>query len=197
MKLCSVILPSRARPQRCLRSIQSMLEQEPERNGEVDFLIRLDRDDPFLMKYHELFADIPSVLFLIGDRGRGYPDLWKFYDECAKATDAKWIMQWNDDAIIKGPWITGIANGPQEKTWMQCEVHRLGGSTYPKDCSAPFVILPGRFWEVLGMDHIPDPCDVGSINPLRKMGWTCYFLPGTSFHHQRDSEEKLEEHRRL
>ena len=196
-KLCSVIFPSRARAEQCEYSVRSLLLAEPGVEGEFDVLIRLDNDDPQKERYRELLSEIPNVRLIFGERGKGYGELWKFYDELAKATDSKWLMQWNDDASLFGPWITELKKVPVTGIWVQCEIHRLGGSTYPQDDGAPFVILPNRFWEVIGLDRIPHYTDTGSINALRAIGWKCHFLPGTSFHHERDSSEVLADHRRL
>jgi hypothetical protein len=196
-KLCSVLLPSRARINQCVDAVNSLLGAEPELNDKIDILLRLDRDDPQLEEYTDLFGAMPNVHIMIGERGHGFIDICFYYTELAKTTDAKWLMQWNDDATISGPWISELAKVTDDRVWVQCEIHRLGGSTYPKDDGAPFVILPNRFWEVIGLDTIPKYSDTGSINSLRALGWKCQFLPETSFHHQRADNDTIEQHRRL
>lgn len=202
-RLCSVVCPTRARAHRCYNSVKSLLDSDHDKNDQIDILLRIDHDDPEYDEYRGLFSYLPPVKVYAGDRGRGYGDLWVYFQELCLLSDSFWIMQWNDDAIMSGPWISGLEQAPRQNRWCQCAVHKLGRSTYPKDDGAPFPAIPNGWWNLLPRDEcfqgqrIPTAVDVGSINPLRPLGWKCHFLPNTSFHHQRDREVDLEKHRKL
>lgn len=195
-KLCAVLMPTRARFARCLKSVESLLNAEPKYNKEIEVLLRLDDDDPQLRDYTMQFQDSKHVRFLIG-KSHGYCAFGIYCTELARMSNARYVMQWNDDVIMEGPWISGIKNCPDGNHWMQCEWHKLGGSRYHKDDGAPFVILPNGYWTILGLDAMPiNGTDVASINGLKEKGWKCHFLEGVAFHHQRDNDEALEAHRK-
>lgn len=179
-----------------MSSVFSLINAEPALNRSIEILIRVDDDDPELKEY-EGFLSMPEVRLIVGPRGKGYLELWRYYDELARLSDATWLMQWNDDATMTGPWISELGKVVPDKVWCQCEVHRLGGSVYPRDDGAPFPMLPNKHWEIAGLPRIPDGVDKASIEPLRALGWHCHFLKGTSFHHRRDSDADLDKHRRL
>lgn len=194
--LCAVLMPTRSRVERCIKSIESLLLAEPNLNSQIEILMRLDSDDPQLANYTSQLSKYPRVRFHVGP-SYGYTAFGLYCTELAVLSKAKFIMQWNDDAIMEGPWISRIKECPEGNYWMQCEWHKLGGSRYHKDDGAPFVILPNGYWKVLRLDAMPiNGTDVASINGLREQGWKCYFLEGVAFHHQRDNDEALEAHRR-
>lgn len=192
--LCSVLLPSRARLQKCERCIQSFIAAEPERH-DFDILIRVDDDEPEMDGYKRLAENYPVKVFT-GVRW-GFKLMSHYHTELSKASTAIWGMQFNDDATISGPWLSKLEKVPTEGYFAYCEWHKLGGSTYRKDWGGPFPILPNRFWEPFGRDGVPHVADKGSIKLVMGHGWKPWTLEGVTFHHQRDDDKTLEAHRKL
>lgn len=193
--LCSVLLPSRSRLMKCLHCVASFKSAQPERE-DFEVLIRVDRDDPQLTAYTQLF-NVDQVKVIAGDRGRGFRQFNKYITELAAHSQAPWIMQFNDDATITGPWLSELEKVKDPHTIVVCEWHRLGGSAYQNDWGGPFPILPNGFWKFLGLDEVPLCADTDSVRGLKDLGWPVHFLKGVSFHHQRDDNETLEAHRKL
>jgi hypothetical protein len=196
--LCSVLFPSRARFDKCVKSIESIIAAAGARE-DFDILIRCDNDDPQKAEYEKLPAMFLPVQLFWGDRGVGYNHLGKFFAELASYTDATWLQVWNDDATLKGPWLPELEKVPTTGFFAQCQIHRLGGSTYAGDDCAPFVYLPNGFWDVVGWPKyfFPHNPDTGTILALKEKGWTVAWLMACSFHHVRDENDVLEAHRKL
>lgn len=93
----SILVPSRERPELLMESLRSLGDRD------VEFLIRLDEDDPLL----ESYADIPHTI--IGP-GYGYSGLMSYYNELAARATGDWVMLWNDDCIMQTPdWVDVVA----------------------------------------------------------------------------------------
>jgi hypothetical protein len=100
--LCSVLIPSRARPERLLAAIRSVWS-----TPDVEVLVRLDSDDltattPDLTTNHTLIDELEAigVRVLVGERKSGYDSLIHFYAELSAIATAPWIWIMNDDAHI-------------------------------------------------------------------------------------------------
>lgn len=192
--LCAILLPSRSRFERCVKCVNSFLQTAAGRD-DFEIWLRLDWDDPQLDEYTHAFQ--PPVRHIIGPRNGGYWNMGNFYTELANASNAPWVWMFNDDATIHGPWLTELEKVKSFETVVQAEWHKLGGSGYHQDEGGPFPILPNGFWKIIGLPAVPRVCDTDSIRPLKAMGWTTYYLPGVTYHHQRDDPATLEAHRKV
>lgn len=89
----SVLVPSRERPALLKRSLGSLGD------GDLEFLIRVDEDDPA----QDGYAGLSHVI--VGPR-HGYGGLHNYYNELAAQATGDWIMVWNDDCVMTTPgWI--------------------------------------------------------------------------------------------
>jgi hypothetical protein len=89
----SVLVPSRERPAVLQESLRSLGE------GDLELLIRVDEDDPYLDDYRQM----PGVI--VGPR-RGYRRLHDYYNELALRATGDWLLLWNDDCSMSTPdWI--------------------------------------------------------------------------------------------
>jgi hypothetical protein len=129
-----------------------------------------------------MFNGNDHVRLLEGLQGKGYGELSVMYTEMAKATDAKWVMQFNDDATIFGPWLR-VLDKVESPALAVCQIHRLNRSVYERDEGGPFPILPNRFWEKAGFDRILEPPDKWSVNVAKQLGWKTAYLNGVGFQH--------------
>lgn len=178
--LCAILIPTRGRVSGCLTTVGSFgVMSEGRKDWEI--LLRVDDDDPELQTYQRV---MPSsfVRILTGPQGKGYNELSVMYTELAKATEAKWIMQFNDDATIKGPWLTELEKVPYPALAV-CEWHGLGTSRYHNDEGGPFPILPNGFWEKAGHDRIGEPPDKWSVRIAKQLKYPTVFLKGVGFQH--------------
>ena len=195
--LCAILLPSRARPDRLLKTIASVWATvaDPSR---VEVLLRLDDDDRAMLDRLGEFEK-PGTRIIVGPRGRGYPDLNKMYGELAAATPAPWLWMMNDDAIIVGKgWDEQLVPLPTTGLLVQPEMYQLGFSRYANSEGGAFPIFPNKCWRPEWTDELVDPLDAKIDELLRgQRGWKTHFLPGIEVVHDRDDDASLEAHRTL
>ena len=98
MILISFLIPTRKRLSKliyCLECINSQKNVE-----EIEVILRLDLDDKEsqnILQYSYNF----KLKIIIGTRGQGYKELYKYYNECAFISSGKYLLMWNDDANFK------------------------------------------------------------------------------------------------
>ena len=103
----SVLLPTRGRTDALLRSVKSLLDLAQEPNN-IEILYGIDNDDQVALKY--LQDTISPALqdqdynnkILIFER-MGYANLNQYVNQLAKHATGRWLMFWNDDAIMQTP----------------------------------------------------------------------------------------------
>ena len=193
--ICSILIPSRKRVERLKACIASFFSTAS--GSDWDIRIRLDDDDRESLKALPELQEhcFNRIAVSVGER-LGWDRIEEYYLELSGSTTARWIWFFNDDAVVEGSaWDNKLAAVPAKGFIVQPEIHRLGGSSYPRDPRAPFVIVPNRVWEEFGLTQIPHPNDVALPALLREHGWQTAFLPGIGIHHQRDNDEQLKQHR--
>jgi hypothetical protein len=106
--LISVLLPTRNRVSLVQRSVQSLLSlsQCPE---SIEIVTAYDDDDTASVDYFT-GSKWPALLDSYGALGRacccpswGYSGLHRYYTEIAKRSHGRWLMIWNDDAVMLTP----------------------------------------------------------------------------------------------
>jgi hypothetical protein len=134
--ICSVLVPSRARYPRLVKTIDSVFATaaDPRR---VEVIVRLDDDDDeeSIRQFQTLVelgrvsrhgfqgvSLLPAKIeVIVGPRRNGYASLSAFYEECADRARGAWLWVMNDDAIIdsanKYPRLDGRAYPMQTKRW--------------------------------------------------------------------------------
>lgn len=192
---CSFLIPSRARFQRLLSSVDSILQHSLA--GSVEILVRLDGDDlNSVQRMNEL--NIRGVRVIVGDRMKGHASLHDFYNELAEHARGDWLFFLNDDITIESTypnWIEQLRAQPTSGVLACSKIYQLGQSRY----DAPGVacpIVPNKCWLKMGWERIPSCVDEAFLALLvRQNGWSIVPLPSLTVNHQRDNDELLRQHR--
>jgi UDPglucose 6-dehydrogenase len=198
--ICSVIIPSRGRPDGLLRAIHAVFETG--KTGRVDVRVRLDTDDEITIARLGEIECIPNVHITFGPR-LGYGGLNILYTQLAEESPAKWIWIGNDDAFIyqepgTEPWDIQLEKLPLEGFIVQPEHDQFNTSKYSRCAGGPFPVVPNGSWAKVASRIIPDPVDtqLHSILAIENK-WNTYFLNGVIKVHIRDNDENLVVHRAI
>lgn len=194
--ICAILIPSRSRPERLLKTLKSIFETVADKNN-IEVLLRFDDDDKETLSRIEEFRNDRTRTF-IGKRGEGWSGLNTFYTEMAAYTEAKWLWIMNDDAYITGyGWDEILKEIPTTGFLVQPELYQLGFSKYYDVEGGAFPVIPHHSWEPHWEGFI-DPIDIRIDELLRiQLGWKSHFLKGIGVIHERDDDEALAEHRKL
>lgn len=193
--VCSVLIPSRARPDRLMKTIQSLHgTAQPSR---FEILLRFDDDDLETLKRRHEAEEYRNVRVIVGKRQDGYARLNHFYAELADIARSPWVWIMNDDVVVKGArWEAKLAEVPTEGFIVQPEHYQLGGSLYSGCEGTAFPIVPNGIWKRFGWAVMDNPVDTRLDDLLRKEnGWKTHFLDGITVVHDRDPDDILEKHR--
>ena len=192
--ICSLLIPSRFKPDGVLRMIESGITTaaSPDR---IEFVVRLHDDDfPSLERIPEFCRAAPNVRVVVGPTGRGYSDLSRFFDEAAAVATGDWILQMGDDAMIGGDgWDSRLDAISRDKIVLP-EFHQLNRTVYHHDFECSFPIVPAGSW-LKYADRFPDAPDTGTIKLLRSNGWDTEYLAGCHAIHLRDVSHEQEKRR--
>jgi len=149
----SVLLPSRGRPQLAERSIDTLIDTASSVEG-IEFLVALDYDDQKSIDHFKnivtpKFDKLNINMIVFGFSRLGYGKLNEYFNNLAKKSLGKWMLAWNDDAIMTSKnWDLEI-----EKYDGQFKILGLndnhGGHPY-----AIFPVIP-REWLILFDDLSP------------------------------------------
>lgn len=100
----SVVLPTRGRPHKLKRAVDSLWQNACDLSS-IEFFFRADDDDSPTLDY--LFGEgnlPPNSTVLVGPRDGGYLDLHKHINAMAEVSRGDWIMNFNDDAVMLTKW---------------------------------------------------------------------------------------------
>jgi glycosyltransferase involved in cell wall biosynthesis len=103
MMLVTVLLPTRNRPHLVERSIRSLLENADDPTS-IEIAVAFDQDDNLSREYLDSIAwrNLVNGQSKIFETPKwGYQDLHKYYNLLAEHAAGKWLLIWNDDAIMK------------------------------------------------------------------------------------------------
>lgn len=143
----SILLPTRGRTNALADSVLSLVENsaQPER---VEYLLAFDNDD---QESYEWFEEnvapkidaAGSTYTCIGFEPIGYVRLNEYVNHLAKQSSGRWLMFWNDDAIMhsKG-WDTIVA---EQKDFAVLRI-----PTHNEHPYAIFPIVPKEWYEIFG-----------------------------------------------
>lgn len=96
--LVTAMCPTRGRTRMLEESLTTLVGNARDRSR-IEVLIRCDEDDVdtqhWLQSRPELFSRA-----IIGPRGKGYGDLHLMYDQMCHQAKGKYLMMWNDDALM-------------------------------------------------------------------------------------------------
>lgn len=193
--ICSILLPTRKRVERLKRCLDSLSTTAKVENYEV--LLAIDNDDEEMIRAIPFFNN-PPVRYTIAPRGSGWMALDKRNDELSSIARSLWLWMMNDDVTIEGyGWDEQLKTIPTTGVLVQPQTMKLGGSTYSNLEWTCFPIFPKGCLEKLGKSlHGLNPADQGIWEFLVKThGWKTHHLKGITANHQRDSDDKIAQHR--
>lgn len=184
--ICSVVIPSRSRPDGLLKAIKSIVDTTYN-PAKVEILIGLDDDDAVSLPRTAEFEHFSSVVVYV------WPRAWlAMIEALCHLAKGKWIVILNDDATIEAvpgsmPWDVQLINAPVSGVVYQPEIYRLNESRYPYATRTGFPWFPNKCWEVFGCSNnfLPHPCDYEVCNLAEKHGWEIRFLKGITVYHDR------------
>jgi hypothetical protein len=196
--LCSVLIPSRARPEQLKETIASIRDAAQDADA-YEILVRIDDDDAASAGLPEDLRIYGNVKVMVGSRCEGYASLNKvFYRELEEIASGSWCWIMNDDAVVIGEdWDSKLAAVPLTGYIVQPEIEQLNASVYEHNECTGFPCYPRKCWKQLGMLEYPNPCDSTLPPFLFERGWKTWFLSGITVHHRRASEADQERHRKM
>lgn len=144
----SILLPTRGRSDSLERSVKSVFElaANPER---VQIMFGFDNDDEIGVKHfkEELqpWLDEHKIAYTaMSFEPLGYIRLNEYVNALAKASDARWLVFWNDDAVmLTGAW-------DQEIMTYDGQFKLLAFHTHNDHPYSIFPIVPRRWLDLLG-----------------------------------------------
>jgi len=98
----SIQIPTRNRSHHMINVINNLIDKVSDINN-IEILLRMDDDDVDSISvlkntFNEYMGSLIKIV--IGDRGRGYFDLPKFYYELSEISIGEWLFIYNDDIIM-------------------------------------------------------------------------------------------------
>jgi hypothetical protein len=144
----AILLPTRGRADMMERSVKSVVELA-ENPGRVQLMFGFDNDDPVGIKYfvEELqpWLDQHNVNYTaIKFAPLGYIRLNEYVNELARKSDARWLVFWNDDAVMETQdWDTEIMKYDGEFKLLAFHTH----NDHPYSI---FPIVPRKWLDIMG-----------------------------------------------
>ncbi len=190
MKTCSVLIPTRRRPAKLTRAIESVLSTTT--RGKVEVLVGFDDDDELTPAIWDNYRKQQDVYFCKWPRQKeGYNKLSYYYDLLAIRSLSRWCLIFNDDATIQGNgWDTTLEGVPSSGFLCYPEAYTCGASRYLSCMTqngGPFPMAPTGSWGV----SMPNPVDIGLYVHLTPQGWKTRILNGMTIIHTREIDETL------
>lgn len=144
----AILLPTRGRADSLERSIKSLVVNA-DNIKRVQLMFGFDNDDEVGVKHFQEvvqpYLDKKKVEYTaMSFNPMGYIRLNEYVNELAKASDARWLVFWNDDAIMHSKsWDTSIMN-------YEGQFKLLAFDTHNKHPYSIFPIVPREWLELLG-----------------------------------------------
>jgi glycosyltransferase involved in cell wall biosynthesis len=188
--LCTIMIPSRKRPDGLDRCITSVVETASD-EGNYEILVRIDDDDDTNSEVIEKYKDHPIVKITTGPR-LGYDQLdTGYYTQLANSGRGKWCWIVNDDMVfITEPgvkWDRAMKHVPPSHI-IQPEIHGLRQSKYAYDNRTGSPCFQNGCWIQAGWPHIPPKADYVLTQKLEEMGWKPWFISGLTIWHDREED---------
>jgi hypothetical protein len=159
----SVLCPTRCRPRQLRESFESMMDRA-DRPHEVEFLAAVDPDDPWL-EFQSWTG--PSFWIWTAPERYGYERLHEYYNALARTARGRWLMLWNDDAVMQTRgWDTVIAGKTCDQALQPW--HSDGGYAHND-----FPVWPRRWTDYLGYVSQTSCCDAWVSHTSELLGRVC------------------------
>lgn len=166
---CSVLMPTRERPEMAKESIESLGK------GDFEVLLYVDEDDKRIDDYKKLVSK--KVKLLIAPR-LTYYRFHEMINELSKRAKGDWLLLWNDDAFMQGDWIQHLYDYDHEKV----NVMRWGSS--PNNLNL-FPAISRKMYEVQGYFSMSPHCDSWAMDISKELGCERW-VHGMTIEHRRD-----------
>lgn len=133
--MISMLLPARARPKNLKSSIESVFDLAA-KSDDVEFLVRLDDNDPYLAEERALLAQFPRstthIRVSVGPR-LGYARMHEMYNRCAAAAKGQYLFVWNDDIELRTQnWDQLLREAPLFSVqWLRRDITKTTDFTLP------------------------------------------------------------------
>lgn len=151
--MISILLPSRGRPTELQTSLNSL-----NLNDQIEVLVWLDTDDPFLNKYLEILKPNPHVKVFVKDRV-GYSQFFIMNNFLISQAKFDWFFLFNDDAFMDNPdWLKVFKNfvRPFEPKNQPVVINIWDGGPGARNL---FPIVSRKFVDILGHLSLSAACD--------------------------------------
>ncbi len=144
--MISVLLPTRNRVERCIKSIDSLINKANNLD-QIEILLGLDNDDQtrfeLIDHYKEHHFIIPHTF-----EPSGYKNLFKYYNALALSSKGDWLFVWNDDVTMDSQDWEPIIMKHDGQFALLAPYHPSHDK--PRKGSVLFPILPRKWIELTG-----------------------------------------------
>ena len=157
----AMLLATRGRTDMLGRSIRSLVELA-DNISRVQLMFAFDDDDEIGFKYFtddlKPWMDEQKINYTaMRFKRMGYVNLHKYNNAMAKQTDTKWLVIWNDDAVMKSKgWDSTIMSYYGEFKLLSFKTHNM----HPYSI---FPIVPRKWYDLLGYIS-PHPTQDGWVS---------------------------------
>ena len=157
----AMLLATRGRTDMLGRSIRSLVELADD-ISRVQLMFAFDDDDEVGFKYFtddlKPWMDEQKINYTaMRFKRMGYVNLHKYNNAMAKQTDTKWLVIWNDDAVMKSKgWDSTIMSYYGEFKLLSFKTHNM----HPYSI---FPIVPRKWYDLLGYIS-PHPTQDGWVS---------------------------------
>ena len=157
----AMLLATRGRTEMLGRSVRSLIELAA-RPHRIQIMFAFDNDDQVGFDYFERelqpWMDARDVNYTALKFNRmGYVNLHKYNNAMAKGTDSRWLVIWNDDAVMQTQsWDSEIMKYHGEFKLLSFCTHRM----HPYSI---FPIVPRKWYDLLGYIS-PHPTQDGWVS---------------------------------
>jgi hypothetical protein len=144
----AILLPTRGRSDSLERSVKSLIELVSNVD-KVQLMLGFDNDDPVGMNHFmqvlKPWLDQRNVNYIaVKFSPMGYTRLNEYLNELARKSDAKWLVFWNDDAVMQTQdWNTKISEYDGQFKLLAFHTH----NDHPYSI---FPIVPHKWVDILG-----------------------------------------------
>lgn len=171
---CSVLMPTRERPDMAEESILSLGE------GDFEVLMYVDDDDKDLLQYKDLEKKYEHVKLFVRPR-LTYYRFHEMINQLAEHAEGEWLLLWNDDAFMKGEWISKLDDYDHKKV----NVMRWGDSENKLNL---FPAISRKMYELQGYYSMSPHCDSWAMDISLELGCQRW-VHGMEIEHWRDYPE--------
>lgn len=191
--LVSVLLPTRGRPHRLVQSMGSLFNHALNKPS-IEFLLKVDDDDKETLDFLKNSIDASSrVRVFCSPRGNGYRDMHLWINHLASQARGKWLIIWNDDAMMLTPQWDHIVEycAPLDNVWhgvddIICKVPAINNVV---GCTA-FFFLNRKVVELLGRFSYVPHCDTW-VSKMMQAVDSLLYMPMVYVVHDEEHKDKI------